>query len=171
MACPSGALLSQPPSSGDGFWKGSYSDDSANNHMYESFSGLENAICGVYWWGLGDDGSGTACDRNLTTCAIEFYEAGATAGTLVQEYAVTPIQEDTGLDYNGHRLYRYSAQLDPALTLAEGWISIHGTGDTECYFQWMSSDTGDGSCGMWRGDTNEFSVIGPDQSFCLVGSS
>ncbi len=156
--CSDGADISQPLSgtlSTPGF-----SDAGDGLRAYENFSGVNNPIARVVWWGGGSAG-GVNCDRN-TDFEIAFYEDnGGQPGSLVASETVMAFAQPTGTFSALGNLYRYEAALAAPVMLAAGWVSVFGTDFSNCYFYWANSDTGDGFAYGTNGS------IGDDFAYCL----
>ncbi len=173
--CPADALFGQDATSPDGGWTAGTSEVNVNgsNYLrYEDFSGVTGQICDIHWWGLNlvNTGSWMGCTDSDPQFEIKFYEDnGGQPGAEVASYVVTPIQTLTGLQYAGFDLYSFDVpSLSPCVTLANGWVSIQGLGDADCWFLWMSSgETGSGLSYFDDGtglQTQDF-----DLSLCLTG--
>ena len=134
-ACPEGSLFSQPAHlPGEPHTAPVSNEGTPDRLLYENFSGLTRHIRDVHWWGTTGhyDVLWTPCERT-EEYEITFYAdaAGAPGAIESTETGVYPDVEDTGLDYDGYPLYHYSLNIETPVDLAEGWISIQGTTDTD----------------------------------------
>ncbi len=171
--CPDGSLFGQPVTPFADLFNFSFSDEAASNFMYESFSGVTEAIGGVVWWGITVEGNrSTACTRDPESYNVFFYadDAGV-PGSLSAQYTVTPTRTEVGMvtqgPSTGVMLYRYEAALPVPVSLESGWFSVSGVGVfTGCYFQWASSEIGDDACVVLIPDG--YLTVGPDLAFCLI---
>jgi hypothetical protein len=64
----------------------------------------------------------------------------------VCSYTLLVTRTPTGLLYLGAELNEYTVTLPTPCVLTNGWISIVGLGDPECWFLWMSAAIGDSWC-------------------------
>lgn len=150
--CPAGSLITQPPHMPGESWTAGTSDtDIGTGYLrYENFQGAAAPICGIRWWGLnlafGDSGW-ESCTENPMTFNINFYADNAgTPGSAQCSYQTAAMGSPTGILYvtpDGFELYEYNAALPSCCTMANGWVSIQGTGGTDCGLLWMSSGLGD----------------------------
>ncbi len=169
--CPEGTLLSKPPDDPSGFLAGT-SEASTQFQRYENYAGLTGAIEALTWWGFDLDSiEGT---NNFTECVesdpsfdISVHEdAAGVPGAAVCSYTLTASSMTVGLSFGGAVLNEYTAVLPAPCVLVNGWISIVGLGDPDCWFLWQSTSVGDGmsycsGCGS--------SVENEDLSMCLQG--
>ena len=172
--CPGDALFGQAPHVDEDPWTFGTSEVDANgsNYLrYENFSGISGQICDIHWWGaqLYNAGSWVTCTDSDLSFEVKFYaDAGGVPGAVVCSQIVTPLVTDTGEVYGGFvpRFY-YEAVLDPCCTITDGWVSIQGLGDIDCWFLWLSSGTGDGL--SYFDDGTGLVAEAFDLSLCLTG--
>ncbi len=167
--CPTDALFSQGRDGPLGF-TAMTSEFSANFERWENFSGVAGAIEGLLWWGLDLDNVGpnqfVECEEEDPTFLVTFHEdAGGRPGAAVCTDKVTATRTATGIIYNGAELNEYTATLTSPCVLVNGWVSIVGLGDPECWFLWMSAGPGTSWCD--RCIPSEQSL---DLSLCLFGT-
>ena len=167
--CPAGTLFGQQRDDPDDFVAGT-SEASAGFARFEDFSGAAGSIEALTWWGLDLDNVGgnnfVECEEVDNTFTINFYEdAGGVPGALVCSYKLTATRTPTGILYLGAELNEYSVTLPFPCVLVNGWVSIVGLGDPECWFLWMSAGPGTSYCDGC-GDFDK----GFDLSLCLVGT-
>ncbi|MBU0692744.1 hypothetical protein KKH18_13150, partial [bacterium] len=180
--CPEGSLFAQTPYGPDGNWNAGVSDlrdPPAYDEVvrYESFSGVNEPICGISWWGYSFryTGSGwVVCDEDPMTFAISFFTDNAGApGSLVQTDTVTLSRQETGIIYSGlYPLYSWSTSYDSPIALSDGWVSIEGVsvGSPEnCWFLWATSPDGDGTSLLFQTPGVPLTIAYFDLSFCLTG--
>ncbi len=168
--CPPGSLFAQQRDDPDDFIAGT-SEFSANFRRWENFTGVVGSIESVTWWGLDLDHIGgnnfVECDENDPTFTINFHEdAGGVPGALVCSDKIVATRTPTGILYIGAELHEYTATLNTPCVLVDGWISIVGLGDPECWFLWMSAGFG----GVSYCDNCIPSQQSFDLAVCLVGT-
>lgn len=168
--CDADALFGQNRNDPDDFEAGT-SEESADLRRFDDFSGVAGAIESVTWWGLDLEfigGDWLECTESDPTFTIAFHEdAGGFPGALVCQYELTATRTPTGLFYLGTELNEYTVDLPQPCVLVNGWISIVGLGDQNCWFLWMSHDLLNGS--SWC-DHCAPSEQGSDWAFCLNGT-
>ena len=174
VECPPGSLFSQRPHLPDEVWSFGNADADANGSNYlraESFS-VDGDICDIHWWGIWAylSGSWMECDESDPTFEIKFYEdAGGQPGAEVCSYTVVPDQIQTGEVYLSlfEMVYFSVELLNPCCIITDGWVSIQGFGDTDCWFMWASSPIGDGSSFFSNNGAPE--PYAYDLAVCLTG--
>ncbi len=168
--CPPNTLFAQQRDDPDDFIAGT-SEVSANFQRWEDFSGVAGSIEALTWWGLDLDHVGgndfVECDEIDPTFLINFHEdAGGVPGALVCSYELVATRTPTGILYMGAELNEYNVALGQPCVLLDGWVSIVGVGDPECWFLWMSAGFGGTSwCDNCVPSAQSF-----DLSLCLVGT-
>jgi hypothetical protein len=174
--CPPESMFSQTPHGDADAWSFGTSEedvDGTNYLRFESFAGVTAPICDIHWWGLQLylSGSWVECDESDPSFEVKFYQdAGGVPGTEVASYVLKPTMTGTGVLYGGlyESIYYSVPAFSPCVTLASGWVSIQGLGDTDCWFLWLSSGEGDGrSCLMTDGVQDCVSYL-YDNSLCLT---
>ena len=175
--CPGGSLFGQTPHGPDDSWSFGTSEADVEGSTYlraENFSGVSGDICDIHWWGtqlyLDPVYGWTVCTDSNPSFEIKFYtDSGGAPGTELCSYTVTPTMTDTGLVYAGFApLLYYSVDLlSPCCPITDGWVSIQGLGDVDCWFLWLSSGTGDGS--SYFDDNGTPTPYYYDNSLCLTG--
>ena len=180
LYCPAGSLYSQTRNEPEESWKAGRSEVDANgtNYLrYESFSDVAEDVCGIHWWGFFFyyDGIWSACAESDPTFEIKFYhDDDGQVGAEACSYTVAATVEPTGLLYTDDlgdvfELNHYTVgPFDPCCQLAEGWVSIQGIGDTDCWFYWMISLVGDGTS-LLSTDDGPQALDVYDLSLCLTG--
>ncbi len=167
--CPKNTLFGQQRDDPDDFLAGT-SEFSAGFTRFENFSGVAGSIESVRWWGLDLDHIGgnrfVECVERDPTFTISFHEdAGGVPGAQVCSYALLATREPLGIFYLGAELNRYEVQLTEPCVLVNGWISIVGLGDPECWFLWMSAGFGESYCDGCAAPFSDY-----DLSLCLAGT-
>jgi hypothetical protein len=168
-ACPGDSLLSQV-ADGPSAFTAYTSEQSADILRFENFSSVAGAITGVRWFGLDLEFTGSGfveCTESDPTFEISFYEDnGGTPGAQVCSYTLLAERIPTGVLYQGTELNEYRVTLPSSCIVVNGWISIVGYGDPDCWFLWMSAVNGDqySIC-----DGCQSTVQADDLSFCLLG--
>lgn len=152
-ACPSDgtAIFSQLPDLDH--WTLAFSNVVAGygGLRYDNFSGVDQRITGVRFWGMGFQYYYAECDRWWGQCLDDpmvfdvrlYKDASGAPGAVV--YSGTFSLTGTlaaSVGYPQFDLYEYTATLETPVTLQRGWISIAGPGS--CWFAWMNSADGDG---------------------------
>ncbi len=181
--CPDNTLYGQLPHLPSDAWFLGVSDaDLITGQLlrYESFGSLNAPICDVHWWGsdIFFDTDWTDCTENPMTFNVKFYQHAAGAfvpGSEVCSYQLNVLGVPTEYYYLGYEMLEYHADLSPCCDLSDGWISIQGTGGSDCWFLWTSSPVGDGKACLRDGtlplDCSGTSAgTGYDLSMCLTGS-
>lgn len=169
LDCPPDSLFGQPPDDPLGFT--SYTSElSAGYGRFENFAGVAGPIESLMWWGLDLQWvppDWYECEESDNTFQISFHEdAGGVPGPAVCSYTLEVTRTQTGILYMGAEMNEYSVTLPQPCVLVNGWVSIVGLGDPDCWFLWMSSGDGagqsycEGCVDPWHAD---------DLSVCLVG--
>lgn len=168
--CPGNSLLAQNPDPPNAFTAYT-SEQSTNLRRYEKFSAVAGAITGVRWFGLDmvlSGGQWVDCTETDPTFLISFHESSAgIPGPAVCTYTLLAQRMPTGVSYGGFEMNEYRLTLPASCVITNGWLSIQGLGDPNCWFLWMSSPDGDQQsycqgCGT--------TVVNDDLSYCLIGS-
>jgi hypothetical protein len=167
--CPAGWLFAQQRDGPLDFTAGT-SEASAGFLRFEDFSGVAGTIEAVTWWGFDLDHIGNnefvECDEPDPTFNIAFHvNAGGVPGAQVCSYTLTATRTPTGILYLGAELNEYSVALPDPCVLVNGWISIEGLGDPECWFLWMSAGVGTSHCEGCQDINQSYNL-----SLCLVGT-
>jgi hypothetical protein len=168
--CPDPNLFGQQRDGPDDFLAVT-SEASAGFRRFEDFTGADGAIEGLIWWGLDLDhvgGTFIECVESDPTFEITFHrDAGGFPGHEVCSSIVTATRTPTGILYDlGAELNMYEVTLPEPCVLVNGWVSIVGLGDPECWFLWMSAGLGSSWC-----DGCQASREDVDLSLCLQGVS
>jgi hypothetical protein len=165
--CAPDSLYGQRPvSATPAFGITKVSDIAASNvEVFDEFSGATAPIGRVRWWEY--EGG---CTRAPQQFEITFYpddsgEPGVAQASFVLE--ATPTDSPLSLESRG--LLEYEATLPETVSLTSGWVSIVGTGDADCSFEWATSIVGDGDCLTSTGG-GAFAVALGDMAFCLMPS-
>ena len=167
--CPSDSLYAQSRDEPDGFTAFT-SEVAADLQRWDDFTGVPGPIDALVWWGLDMRFlGGTAwqeCEEIDNTFLIAFHaDAGGVPGPAVCTYTLPVTRTPTGILYLGAELNEYSVTLPEPCVLVNGWISIVGQGDPDCWFLWMSAGPGTSWC-----DNCRPSWEGSDLSTCLLGT-
>ena len=174
--CAPDSLAGQNPQLPSDFWNAVVSDQSTTDNLkvWDNFStGGPAMVCGVQWWGLLLEDTGTdwvTCMKDVDYMIELYADSAGQPGTLLGSQIVTPVRYDTGVLYTGYPLFRFTADLDPCLSVSSGWISIQAVESVtapDCWFLWMSSSDGDGQCFQWDG--MHLMATAVDTGFCLIG--
>jgi hypothetical protein len=171
LGCPANALYSQPRDPPSAFT--AYTSEATGSaQRHDNFAGAAGAVEGVVWWGLDLDFTGNGfveCAETDPTFLITFSTdlAGA-PGDPACSFTAQATRTPTGVFYLGFELNEYTLTLPEPCVLVEGWLSIVGLGDPECWFLWMSSSVGDGfsSCTGCQEPLED-----SDLAFCLIGAA
>jgi hypothetical protein len=166
--CPANSLFAQQRDGPDDFLAGT-SEVDPGLHRFENFSGVGGSIDGLVWWGLDLDYLGgnlwAECAEPDPTFIISFHEdAAGVPGRQICSHTLPAKRVPLGELYLGAELNEYSVSLPEPCTLVNGWVSIVGAGDSECWFLWMSAGLGASYC---DGCAEPFD--GMDYSICLLG--
>ncbi|MCI0630934.1 MAG: hypothetical protein L0Y44_09815 [Phycisphaerales bacterium] len=148
--CDKGALFGQNPDTPLSFQAGTSEEDSTLRR-YEDFSGVAGPIQSLKWWGLDLHPLGgslwTECTEKDPTFDISFHpNAGGVPGAAICSYTLPATRTPLGIAYLGAELNEYTVELPSPCIITNGWISIVGLGDPECWFLWMSAGTGSSHC-------------------------
>jgi prepilin-type N-terminal cleavage/methylation domain-containing protein len=143
----------------------------------DDFSGLTEAIHGVYWTGV--DGIGDSyCWRLTNIFEISFYhDNNGLPGDLVQSHELTATsskwEQIFGDDNPFAIVNRYTVDLPEPLSLAAGWVSIRAMGDWECVWGWGLDDGSAAQSGSGSAKTDDgvewVKEAGLNMSFTLIG--
>lgn len=171
---PQCSIISQQPLSPTGAWNASTSETSPGYLGYEYYWGGPTTITDIRWWGINGMSMTSygktfyPCYRVPDTFKITFYrDNGGQPGEVVNFFTGTPIKTATGAIYGTFPLYQYDASLNPPISLESGWVSIEGTGDSDCWFLWMQSNEGDQYALHWEQTSSV--TLNADFSLCLTG--
>jgi len=180
--CPTGSLFGQDPTPTTGSWTFANSEPDLGTSgdgylVFENFSGVTDSICDIHFWGvqLSNVGGWHDCGENPVPFTITFYnDVGGIPDTAnpVCTYVDTIPGIPTGELYAGaFEAKRYETTLDPCCVITDGWVSIAGGGDPECWFMWLSSgETGQGFAYQKWEDGDSLTVTDYDLSLCLTPS-
>ena len=172
--CPPDSLFSQRPHLPEEGWSAGTSEINVNGNVYRRYESyaVDAEICDVHWWGLSLVLAGvwTPCVDSIGDFEIIFWDdAAGMPGTAMCTYTVIPTFVPTGLLYAGFEMFYYAADLDPCCPQMDGWVSIQGLGDADCWFLWMSAVDGDGS--SWFENNGVFEPYAYDLAVCLTPES
>lgn len=165
LDCDAGALFSQaldPSSRAD-----LVSNEGGERVFYDAFTGVDDTIHAVQWWGYATTDEDAACTRAPDTFQLDFFSGTTVPTTLVTGYEVTPQREELTVN-TFPPLIRYTATLDPPLALSQGVLRIQGVGDTGCRFSWAVATEGAGGFGFTQNGQNFFFPT-LEAAFCLLG--
>ncbi len=174
--CPDGSLYGQAAHTPGERWGAYYADDGSSpaQTMFDNFAGVTDPICDLHWWGfdLVDVGpERVECDEDPPLFEIKFYRnaaSGVGPGEEVCSYRLPVARTALGVPYLDHMLNYYGVDLPSCCVLESGWVSIQGTGEPECWFFWLSSQSGDGVSCAKVGETVNCTIPN-DLGFCLTG--
>jgi len=171
LTCPEdgSTLFGQTPALEDG-WAG-VSEMAPWLRRYDNFSGVASEITGLRFWGLQVLSDGwTPCFEDPLQFEITFYDdAGGIPGApLCGPYDLW-VSGMVVANVEGKDVYEFDAGLPAPCFIENGWVSIVGAGDPNCWFMWLGSNDGDGQSlghdGMtWMSEPHDLSV-------CLIGTS
>ncbi|MCP4582839.1 MAG: hypothetical protein GY839_14610 [candidate division Zixibacteria bacterium] len=168
--CPDDAIFSQTPLGTNALT----SDENPQLKRYDNYI-VEEEICDIHFWGINgyfDGAAWSICEEEPMPFLIEFWADDGTGQpdltgpvctydvTLTGTYAY-----DFGPDWP---IYYYETDLDPCCALLDGWVSIQGMGDPNCWFLWINSDDGDMMSWLHHQDTDSLVVELSDLAFCLT---
>ncbi|MCP4580696.1 MAG: T9SS type A sorting domain-containing protein [candidate division Zixibacteria bacterium] len=167
--CPTNSFFDQPPTPISDDWGHYISEQNPGFRCHENFSSVEGIICEIQFWGLNMvlDGEWGDCEspENPMPFEIIFYEDyNGEPGEIIQSFAPTLAGTPTGEFYNQYELKAYEFELDPCLDIINGWISIQGQGDIDCWFLWTTHGVEGEGYALMNG-----SPIDSDLSLCLTG--
>ncbi len=142
--CAPGYLFGQERDGPEDFTAGT-SEATPGFIRFEDYSGVDGSIEALAWWGLDLDSVApnvfVECTEPDPTFLISFHEdAGGVPGAVVCSYTLTAARIPLGILYLGTELNKYTVSLPEPCVLIEGWVSIVGLGDPECWFLWMSAE-------------------------------
>ncbi len=171
--CPPGSLHAQLPANGENF-SGNTSESSATIQRSDNFTHVAGTITALRFWGFDLDRVGNAwveCEEFDNTFSITFYsDYGGVPDAPVCSETVTATRTPTGLLFGNEdgpaELNQYDATLTTPCVLTNGWVSIVGLGDQECWFLWMNSFEGD----LISHCTGCQVPEGPDLAVCMMGT-
>lgn len=167
--CPPDSLFAQIPEGPDDFEAGT-SEEDAGFQRFDDYSGVAGEIEAVRFWGLDlhfiPPNTWQECVEEDPTFTVSFHEdAGGVPGAAVCSYTIVASFRPTGWRYLGAAMNEYQITLPEPCVLVNGWVSVVGAGDPECWFLWMSSGLGGSYCD---------NCIPPEQNldlaFCLRGT-
>lgn len=171
--CPPGSLHAQLPPLGENF-SGNTSEAGTTITRADNFTQVAGTITGLRFWGFDLDRVGNAwleCEEFDNTFVITFLtDYGGVPDVVVCSQTVTATRTPTGLFFGNEsapaELNQYDVTLTTPCVLTNGWVSIVGLGDPECWFLWMNSFGGDlvSHCDGCQ------SPQGPDLAVCLSGT-
>jgi len=167
--CRGASLFPQSPD-GPGDFVAGTSEVGTLFSRAENFEQVAGATRAVRWWGVdldnieGTDNFIECVETDPTFDLIFSRDAGGVPGETLCESTVLADRIPTGLLYLGTELNEYRALLPASCPAVEGWLSIVGRGDPECWFLWMSAGLGDSHCEGCIPNEQDF-----DLSLCLAG--
>jgi len=141
--------------------------------IFENFSGVPGPITSLRFFGFDLQPMGNGfieCDESDPTFIITFYadEAGA-PGTVLCQHTVLSTRTPTGFTLLNAELNTYDATLpDPCIT-TNGWVSILGLGNPNCYFLWIESPDGDNRSVQTINQLGQTFINSNDFALCLNG--
>ncbi len=177
VECGPDSILARPPHLPSAPIYYAHTSDAASEYRIADDYAVGTDICAVQFWGFEALWTGAVwlqCQENAPAFELAFYADNAgSPGALVASYLVTPARQPTGLLYfNNRQLNLYTVELAPCCPLRRGWLSIRGASiggvPGDCWFQWMSSPSGDGSALQYRGTAPV--RLPYDRAFCLTGA-
>jgi hypothetical protein len=170
--CSNNSLYGQSPTGPGGMWNFLNSDGNSQPNPYlitDNFSNIADDICQIKFWGIEIyfNISYSNCVEDPAHFQIKFYDDnGGTPGPEVGTYDVTVTGVPTGLYYDIFELKEYTVDINPCMTLPNGWVSIQGVGvggdPGDCLFYWANALSGDGQCFQSGAQLSE------DAAFCLL---
>ena len=170
FGCPLDSIYSQTRSTPFAF-EALTSEASAGFQRWDDYSGAAGAIEELRWWGLDlefGNGNFPECVESNNEFQISFHEdVAGFPGAAVCSYTLLAMRTPTGILYQERELNEYAVTLPQPCVLVNGWISILGLGDADCWFLWMSSPDGDDRsiCNGCQQEEQQ-----SDLSFCLIGT-
>ena len=144
-----------------------------SRRVYDNFSGVNGPICDIHWWGLSVfiDYGWNACDEDPMTFVISFHQDSlGLPSSPICSYTVIANRYVTTETLYGFPIYYFETELNPCCTLTSGWVSVYATSHItplDCWFIWMSSPYGNGTCLTKVGTSYQTSNY--NMSFCLTG--
>jgi hypothetical protein len=138
MVCPEESIFSIPPVSSNNAYT---STASAGYKCYQSFSGVEDPIGSVNFWGVFSSLTLPTTPGNFL---IEFYEAGSAPGALVHSETLSLLGVNTGqLLLGSYQIGLFTAELlgDP-VELEAGWVAVQW--QSSPIFYWNNTTAGAG---------------------------
>ena len=128
----------------------SISEESQFLTLFDNFSGLEDPILDVHWWGITGFNDGVnwfECTEDPIEFTIQFYNDDGAGKPDISAPVCSYTASLTGVDtYNlfaGFTVYYYSYDLPTECVMTEGWVSIRAASDPNCWFLWHNSVAGD----------------------------
>lgn len=168
--CALNSLASQSPDNPNGYTAYT-SEGGANLQRWENYSGAVGAIETLKWWGFDVDLVGSnfvECVEPDNTFLISFHEdVAGLPGNTVCSYVVPVASTPSPVDFGNYQLNEYSVTLPTPCVLIDGWLSVKGLGNTECWFAWLSAFVGDS---ISYCDHCQVPIEPDDLSFCAGGS-
>ncbi|MBU1637701.1 hypothetical protein KKC97_08570 [bacterium] len=118
---------------------------------YENYEGCVEPICDVHWWGIEQfvTSDWEPCHEIFMDFIITFHadSSGYPEGVPVCTYNRTVSGAPTTRLFNGDPVYYYETILnigeEECCVLENGWVSIQGASDPDCWFLWHTSIDGD----------------------------
>ncbi len=171
--CPFDSLYQQSPDAPDAFfWEGGSSEEASPFTRFDNFEGVLGPIETITWWGFDLEPIGgpnfLECIESDNTFSISFYkDAGGVPGEQVYSFTGVAERIPTGVDYIFAELNEYRVTLPTPAIITDGWISIVGMGDEDCWFLWLSSGGSQGSsfCNGCQSQLIDYNL-----NFCLGGT-
>jgi hypothetical protein len=174
-SCPANTIFGQGPHGPDDDWSAGTSEvdigDGTSYLRAENFL-VPAATCDLHWWGIWASNPGTGfapCTDSNPELHIGFHpDVAGAPGPETCSYDVTMQGTGTGVfPIEGFEIFAFDYTLPTCCAVLDGWVSIQGGGDTDCWFLWWSSADGDGSSylaedGVPSADTVNLAV-------CLTG--
>ncbi len=169
--CPEDSLFTQPPDGPSGFEAGT-SELSSPFTRFENFSGVAGPIDGLTFWGFElfpiGGGGFQVCTESDPSFDITFHpDLGGLPGPAVCTYELQASRTSAQLLFFGAELMEYTIDLPEPCVLVDGWVSIVGRGDVDCFFLWQSSNFTGNGFSLCEGCSFEDQII--DLAVCLRG--
>lgn len=159
----------QEPADPAGAWTAGTSEVDVQGTNYlraDRFGGLAGAITAVDFRGLPLvlSGSWTPCGEDPMPYTFTFYDL---AMAPVASYNAS-LSGVASVSYAGYPSFDYHFDLPAPLTLSDGYLSIQGGGDNQCWFLWMSSATGTDGASLLSTDGAAWAVDAFDLNYCFT---
>lgn len=152
------------------------SNDGIGYYTFDSFNGVTEPIAGLRFWGFTAhemESGFPVCDRNPSDFEVVFYGDnghGEPGEMLYRETFTGVTGQESGMNFFNYAIFDYSVTFAEPVSIGEGWLSVRGVTDGDCWFLWGGSNEDDTHCLQYNPDTMEYVSKPADSAFCFIAS-
>lgn len=169
IECPEGSIYSQAPVN---YENAVNSEEGSDLRVYAEFVDVSAPIGGVSFFAINafNNGGWAACTEPNQEFSIQFCEkqADGTPGSVVADYDVEVTGVETGEMFAGSfPIYQFTASFDEMTVLQNGFLSVQGTSNPDCWFMWVDNTDAPGT-GYQADDAGVMTAKDNNMGFCLT---